>query len=283
MTAGRLALATASLLAAACATAPPASAPVTAPAPTPAGPEGLQVLRYSIQAGAPEMEAIAAAYAVRPWPSPALRRSLSLAGLQAAVIRAADAEAIRQRLGPVSEVVRNELGSAPAWIDIVERQVPAGVAASIVPGWRGGPMDTAALAVRDWVVPDATGGRVDLEVAIHLMRQETRRTALAGAPPDGWLLRDAAISCSLREGEALLVLPRPPAPRGKGPAVDAELPAPCGVFLLGEADPARGQSSSKGFSTALVLVARLPAGITPPAAPLDTPTPVGDTVADPSP
>lgn len=260
-----------------CAAAPP-------PEPGVAGPEGLQSLRYGIRAGAPEMEAIAAAFAVRPWPSPALRASLATAGLQAAVIRAADADAVRERLGPVSEVVRTEIGVATAWVDLVERQVPAGVATAAVPGWRPGAMDTAALALRGWIVPDATGGRVDAELAIHLLHQETRRTATPGTPPDGWLLRGATFACSLRQGEALLLLPRPPPPQGKGPAMGAELPAPCGMFLLGEADARRGQDGSRGFSTALVLVARLPPGITPPAEEaVDTPPPQWDTPAGAAP
>lgn len=253
-----------------------------APAPAnpagPGGPDGLQCLRYAIRAGAPEMEAIAAAFAVKPWPSPALRRSLAAAGLQAAIIRSGDADAVRERLGPVSEVVRTEIGTATAWVDLVERQVPAGVAAAAVPGWRAGRLDTAALALRGWVVPDASGGRIDAELAIHLLHQETRRTATPGTSPDGWSLPEATFACSLREGEALLLLPRPPPPRGKGPALGTELPAPCGMFLLGEPDLRRGQDGSSGFSTALVLVPRLPRGIAPPAAGgVDTPPPGWDT------
>ena len=257
----------ASLLLAGCAAAPPPTA-----ARVSAGPEGLQALRYGIRAGAPEMEAIAAAFAARSWPSPALRRSLAAAGLQAAIIRADDAEKVRERLGPVSDVVRTEIGTATAWVDLVERQVPAGVATAAVPGWRAGPMDTAAIALRGWIVPDASGGRLDVEVAIHLMHQETRRTSLPGTPPDGWLLRTSAFACTLRDGEALLLLPRPSPPRGKGPALDADLPAPCGMFLLGEPDVRRGQVGSEGFATAIVLIARLPPGIhPPPLEAMDTP------------
>ncbi len=272
------ALAILGLLAVACA-APPGPPPPADPLALPSsGPDGLQATRYAIRAGAPELEAVTAAFATRPWPSPAQRRDLSDAGLQMAVIRAADADEIRRRLGPVSEVARTEIGVAPSWVDIVERRVPAGVAAGIVPGWQEGPLDMAALAVRGWVVPDTDGGRVDLELAMHVMRGETRRLANAGAAPTGWTLRASAIACSLREGEALLVLPRPPAPRGKGPAADGSAPATCGSFLLGEPDPARGQVAEGGFATALLLVARLPVGIQPaPTASLDTPTSVGDT------
>lgn len=278
----RRALATvAAVLLVGCASTPAPAPTITARS---GGPDGLQCLRYAIRAGAPEMEAIAAAYAARPWPSPALRRSLAAAGLQAAIIRAGDAETVRERLGPVSEVVRTEIGTATAWVDLVERQVPAGVATAAVPGWRAGPLDTVALALRGWVVPDATGGRIDAELAIHLLHQETRRTATPGASPDGWLLREATFACSLREGEALLLLPRPPPPRGKGPAVEAELPAPCGMFLLGEPDARRGQDGSSGFSTALVLVPRLPSGIVPPGIEgVDTPPPGWDTGPAPGP
>lgn len=268
----------ASLLLAGCAASPPPAPDRTSP-----GPEGLQALRYGIRAGAPEMEAIAAAFAVRPWPSPALRQSLAAAGLQAAIIRAGDAEAVRERLGPVSDVVRTEIGTATAWVDLVERQVPAGVATAAIPGWRAGPLDTASLALRGWIVPETSGGRLDVEVAIHLMHQETRRTSLPGTPPDGWLLRASAFGCTLRDGEALLLLPRRAPPRGKGPALDADLPAPCGMFLLGEPDARRGQAGTDGFSTALVLIARLPAGIHPPPVEgMDTPARGWDT-SEPSP
>lgn len=262
-----------------------------APRATPQAPQqssptsgGLEVSRYAILAAAPEMEAVAAAFAARSWPSPAARAELAAVGLQAAVIRAEDEAAVRQRLGPVSEVVRTALGVTPAWVDLIERPLPAGVGVASEPAWVHVDGDTAAICVRDWAVPDERGGRIEADVAMHLTHKETRRSGAPGDPPDGIVVRGSAFTCSLREGEAMLLLPRPPAPRGRGPALDSELPVPCGALLLGERGPGTTGTTSQAFSVAIVMVPRLPPGITPaPQTAVDTEPPLRQTDAGTSP
>jgi hypothetical protein len=264
----RLAIAAATL-AAGCA-APPAPGPTRLA-------DGLTVVRCSIAAEAPDLEAAAASFAIRSFPSPSEQATLRRLGLQVALVRRSDLDTIQSRLGTIGEVTETGVGQSVGWLALATRDAPAGVVATALPGdasARGG----LALSVRAWIVPDESDGCLQAELAMHVVAADAPLLRVPGEPPRGTLVDGSGLACCLRQDEALLVLPRPVTGSGKGPASLAELPPSPGVFLLGERPLSRPEGASHA-STLLVLMASLPPSIAPP--PLDTGQHSADTAPGP--
>jgi hypothetical protein len=261
----------------------------SAPPPTPGSsldPErlndGVEGMRYAFATDAPRIEGVTAAFATRVFPLPADRDRLAREGIQAAIVRAADLGEIRSRLGPITEATRFPIGQSPSWTELARRELQAGerigVGSSVVRSEGG----EARVSVRTWLVPDAEGGCAQVEVAMHLLDAGSRRAPQPGEPPDGTVAADTVLECCLQDGEALLLLPRPLPPPGKGPATGADLPPRMGALLLGEPLRKLPDGVQRGYATAIAIAARVPAAMRPDPAPrVDSEAPMGDTVRSP--
>jgi hypothetical protein len=257
------------VLTAAC-SAPPERAPAM-PA------HGLTVVRCRIEAEAPDLEAAAASFAIRVFPSPAERASLQRLGLQVALVRRSDLETIRGRLGAVGAITETGVGQSVGWLSLVTRDAPAGVVATALRG--AVPAEgSLVLSVRGWIVPDESDGCMQTELVMHVVTADTPLLRVPGEPPRGTLVAGSGLACCLRQDEALLVLPRPMPRSGKGPASLAEMPPSPGVFLLGDHPVGRPEGPGHA-STLLALMASLPPSMAP--LPLDTGQPAADTSPGP--
>lgn len=260
----------------------------TAPRPRPANldPEGLndgvEVMRYAFATDAPRIEAVAASFATRLFPGPADRERLAREGIQAAVVHASDLAEIRARLGPLTEATRFPVGQSPGWTELARRDMRAGERVGlggVILASEGG---QALLSLRSWLVPDTEGGCAQVEIAMHVLEASSRRAPQPGEPPDGTVAADSVIECCLRDGEALLLLPRPLPSVSKGPATGAELPPRIGTLLLGEPLRQLPDGVQRGYATAIAIAARVPTAMRPASAsPVDSAAPLRDTVPKP--
>ena len=248
--------------------------------------DGLVVMRYSIAADAPNIEAVAVAFAHREFPSPAGRDRLAHSGLQAVIVPTSDLPTIRSRLGSVTELTQTQIGQSAHWIELARRDMPGDQILSM--GGRTQHFRKASfrLSVRDWLVPDQEGGCVQTEVLVHWVAENEKSSPIAGDPPVGTPLLLTAIECCLRSGETLLLLPSPPSCAGKGPAVGADMPPSPGNFLLGEPLSDQTTRVTPGYSMVVALAATVPEAMTPQSAEtVDTTPSIVDTApsAVPSP
>ena len=240
--------------------------------------EGLVCVRYTLDTDAPRMEAVVAAFATRLFPTPDERAALAHEGLQVAIVPASDLPDIRTRLGPLTEVTRVIVGQSANWVELAHRDLGADDLVMMDGAFMRGDGGALRISVRDAVMPDADGGCVQTEVAMHLTPATLPMQSLPGDAPAGRVVMQSAIECCLHDGEALLILPAPTVSTGKGPATTSDLPPTAGVALLGErATPERGKDRH-GYSVAIALIAKVPAGIRPsPAEEVDAPADVGHT------
>jgi hypothetical protein len=243
---------------------------------------GVECLRYSFAADAPRIEAVAASFSTRPFPLPADRARLAAQGLQGAIIRTADLEQVRKRLGTLTEVYRLPIGQSPAWVQLVRRDLGPGERLAASTGFTPRTTDENVLRIslRAWLVPDTVSGCVQVEVIAHVAGPASPMTVAPGDPPMGTPLVPTRVACRLQEGETLLLLPCPPVPTGKGPATAADLPPTAGMLLLGEPTSAIPEGLGKGHSTALVISAHVPAAMRPAPAAVDSEAPIADTTGD---
>jgi|GEM_PF-1583596 len=222
--------------------------------------DGLTCIRYTVDADAPRLEAVAAAFASRIFPSTAERATLAREGLQAAIIPAVELPAIRRRLGSVSEVTQMIIGQSPTWVDIAHRTLNADSLLTVNGQFQRGENGWLQLSVRTFVTPLAQSSCVQVEVVMHLNTTTAPRAGLPGDAPAGVVIATASINCCLQHDEALLILPLPTASPGKGPASQSDLPPTCGVYVLGE--PANPTSNAhRGYSIAIALIAKVPESI----------------------
>ena len=250
--------------------------------------EGVECLRYAFAADAPEVEAIAAGFASRPFPADPDRSRLAAEGLQAAIVPTADLEALRTRLGPVTEAVRMPIGQSATWSEIARRDLKAGERIMVAGRALRSGGGSLRLSVRSWLSPDASGGCAQVETIVHLVDDGARLAGQPGDPPMGTPLVPTDVECCLQGGESLVILPRPQPLVAKGPATGADLPPPCGTALLGEPSRTLPGGVSRGYATVLVISAIVPAAMQPepaaaPAAapipgPVDSGAPIADTV-----
>ena len=277
---GRLAFAT---LLALCACASDSPAPRTASPLDPQGVnDGIECVRYSFAADAPKVEAVAAAFGARPFPSSTDRARLADQGLQAAIIRTDDLEAVRTRLGTVTEVFRLPIGQSPAWLQLVRRDLGPSdrlPGASAPPSTEG---SVLRLSVRSWLAPDSEAGCAQVEVIAHLAGATTPLAARSGEAPAGSPIAQTFLECCLQQGETLLLLPRPAAPTGKGPATAADLPPTPGMLLLGEPLRQLPDGAPRTYGTVLAISATVPAAMRPAAMPVDSEASMPDTTGEPS-
>lgn len=263
-----------------------ASEPTAPPAPT-AGAErgdaeGLLCVRYTLDTDAPRMEAVAAAFATRLFPTPDERATLAHEGLQVAIVPASELPDIRTRLGPLAEVTRVIVGQSANWVELAHRDLGADDLVMMDGAFMRGDGGALRISVRDAVMPDADGGCVQTEVAMHLTPATLPLQSLPGDGPAGRVVMQSAIECCLHDGEALLILPAPTVSTGKGPATTSDLPPTAGVALLGERASADRGKDRRGYSVAIALIAKVPAGIRPsPAEEVDVPAVVGHTPSSP--
>jgi hypothetical protein len=273
------ALSLALLLTACAAEAPPARAP------SPLDPQGVndgvECVRYSFAADAPSVEAVAASFGTRPFPAPMERARLGEQGLQAAIVRTTDLDAVRGRLGTVTEMFRLPIGQSPTWAQLVRRDLGPGERIAGSTSLRNAQGATLRLSLRSWLVPDAQGGCAQVEVIAHVAGPEVPLNARAGEAPMGTALVDTFVTCRLQQGETLLLLPRPAPPSGKGPATAADLPPTAGMLLLGEPLRQLPDGVPRGYASVLAISATVPAAITPPPAAVDSPAPIADTTDTP--
>lgn len=247
--------------------------------------EGVEVLRYAFAADAPQVEAVAAGFAARPFPDDATRARLAAEGLQAAIVPTRELETIRARLGPVTEAVRMPVGQSPTWSEIVRRDLRAGERLRVDGRTLRSGGGSLRLSLRSWLSPDAAGGCAHLELVAHLVDDGARLAGQPGEAPMGTTLASTDVECCLEDGESLLVLPRPQPTVAKGPATGADLPPLVGPALLGEPQRRLPDGVQRGYATVLAVSARVPAAMRPeptrsapePAA-LDSGAPIADTV-----
>lgn len=272
--------------------APLACAPVATDAPAtkstldPEGlNEGVEVLRYAFAADAPEVEAIAAGYAVRPFPSDPDRSRLAAEGLQVAIVPTSELETIRSRLGPLTEAVRLPIGQSPTWTEIARRDLKPGERVMVTGRTLRSGGGSLRLGLRTWLSPDASGGCAQVETIVHLVDEGARLAGQPGDAPMGTPLPTTDLECCLLDGESLLVLPRAQPTVAKGPATGADLPPLCGPALLGEPQRRLPEGVQRGYATVVAISARVPAAMrpepaadAPPAAPVDSKAPIADTV-----
>lgn len=243
--------------------------------------EGLLCVRYTLDTDAPRMEAVAASYATRLFPTPAERAVLAREGLQVAVVPTAELADIRARLGPLSEVTRLIVGQSANWVEVARRELGADELLTLDGSLRHGGGGALRLSVRDSVTPTTEGGCVHTEVALHLAPVNAP-LAPVGGPPIGTLVSRATLECCLQDHETLLILPAPAVPTGKGPATAQDMPPTPGVALLAECSGFEPGRERRGHSVAIALIAKVPPGIRPPpAATVDTPPPMQDTATSP--
>ncbi len=260
--------------------APPAAGPAGASSLGPSGTnDGVECLRYSFAADAPRIEAVAASFSTRPWPGADQRARLAQQGIQAAIVRTADLEQVRKRLGTLTEVYRLPVGQSPTWVQLARRDLGPGERLTVGSGFGQRALEGHALrlSVRSWLVPDAGAGSAHVETIAHLASAEAPLSAMAGAPPTGTPLVDTRIECRLEEGETLLLLPCPPVPTGKGPATSADLPPTAGMLLLGEPPHALPEGLGRGYATAIAISAQLPPSMRPAPLSVDSGAPIADT------
>jgi hypothetical protein len=263
---------------AACATPPPTS-PRTASLDPEGLNDGIECMRYAFATDAPRIESVAAAFATRVFPSPSDRERLAREGVQAAIVRTADLAEIRSRLGPLTEVTRFPIGQSPAWTELAGRDLGPGERLGLDTRVLRAEAGKARASVRSWLVPDTQGACAQVEIAMHLVEPTSRRAPQPGEPPDGAISLGSVIECCLRDGEALLLLPRPAPPVGKGPATGADLPPRIGALLLGEPTRRLPDGAQRGFATALAISARVPEAMRPtPSNAVDSGAPISDTV-----
>lgn len=259
------------------------------PARSPLDPEGLnegvEVLRYAFAADAPQVEAIAAGFAARAFPSDADRSRLAAEGLQVAIVPTADLETIRERLGPLTEAVRMPIGQSPTWGEIARRDLKPGERVTVAGHTLRSGGGSLRLSVRSWLSPDAAGGCAHVETIVHLVDDGARLAGQPGDPPMGTTVVETSVECCLQDGESLLILPRPQPTVAKGPATGADLPPRCGSALLGEPQRPMPDGSRRGYATVLAISARVPADMSPepaaekpPPPPVDSKAPIADTV-----
>ena len=240
--------------------------------------DGLLCVRYTLDTDAPRMEAVVAAFATRLFPTPAERAVLAHEGLQVAIVPASELPDIRTRLGPVTEVTRVIVGQSPNWVELARRDLGADDLVMMDGKFMRGDGGALRISVRDSVMPLADGGCVQTEVAMHLTLATLPMQSLPGDAPSGRVVMQSAIECCLQDGEALLILPAPPVSTGKGPATTSDLPPTAGVALLGERATPERSKDRHGYSVAIALIAKVPAGIRPsPAEEVDAPADVGHT------
>ena len=247
--------------------------------------EGVEVLRYAFAADAPEVEAIAAGFAARPFPPDAMRERLATEGLQAAIVPTRDLETIRSRLGPLTEAVRLPMGQSPTWAEIAHRDLKPGERVMVSGRTMRSGGGSLRLGLRTWLSPDAAGGCAHVEAIVHLVDDGARLAGQPGDAPMGTPVTSTDIECCLQDGESLLVLPMAQPTVAKGPATGADLPPRCGPALLGEPQRRLPEGVQRGFATVVVISARVPAGMRPePIAetaatpPVDSKAPIADTV-----
>lgn len=263
-----------------------ASTPQDPPAPTASAErgdaEGLLCVRYTLDTDAPRMEAVAAAFATRLFPTPDERATLAHEGLQVAIVPASELPDIRTRLGPLTEVTRVIVGQSANWVELAHRDLGADDLVMMDGAFMRGDGGALRISVRDAVMPVAEGGCVQTEVAMHLTPATVPMQSLPGDAPLGRVVKQSAIECCLQDGEALLILPAPPVATGKGPATTSDLPPTAGVALLGERAAPDRTKDRRGYSVAIALIAKVPAGIRPsPAEEVDAPPVVGHTPRSP--
>jgi len=171
--------------------------------------EGLVCVRYTLDTDAPRMEAVAAAFATRLFPTPDERAALAHEGLQVAIVPAGDLPDIRTRLGPLTEVTRVIVGQSANWVELAHRDLGADDLVMMDGAFMRGDGGALRISVRDAVMPDADGGCVQTEVAMHLTPATLPMQSLPGDAPAGRVVMQSAIECCLHDGEALLILPAP--------------------------------------------------------------------------
>lgn len=250
--------------------------------------EGLACVRYTLDTDAPRMEAVVAAFATRLFPTPDERATLAHEGLQVAIVPASELPDIRTRLGPLSEVTRVIVGQSANWVELAHRDLGPDDLVMMDGAFMRGDGGALRISVRDAVMPSADAGCVQTEVVMHVTPASLPMQSLPGSAPAGRVVVQSAIECCLQDGEALLILPAPPVATGKGPATTSDLPPTAGVALLGEratpdrATPERAKDR-RGYSVAIALIAKVPAGIRPSAAEeVDVPTTAGHTAPSPT-
>lgn len=223
-----------------------------------------------------DADEVLAAYAQRPVPMRAEERARwSAAGLRVVSVPVADLERVHARLRTVGPAQRQWLGEKPDWIDAVGgppltggRFVDAGFGPIAMPP------GTLRLLLRCWLAPDWSASsergpasvlRVEL-MPEHVPAQRLRPGVPDAAPIRGTQLRHLAAGVSMRDGDALLIVPGPSgaAWRADGEHAaapsDATGPAPPTLPTLGELmlgsdpDPRTGRRAR----VVLVLVPRVP-------------------------
>ena len=265
-------------LAASC-TSTPAEAPTPTATAERGDSEGLLCVRYTLDTDAPRMEAVVAAFATRLFPTPDERAALAHEGLQVAIVPASELPDIRTRLGPLTEVTRVIVGQSANWVELAHRDLGADDLVMMDGAFMRGDGGALRISVRDAVMPLADGGCVQTEVAMHLTPATVPMQSLPGDAPSGRVVMQSAIECCLQDGEALLILPAPPVATGKGPATTSDLPPTAGVALLGERGTPDRTKDRRGYSVAIALIAKVPAGIRPsPAEEVDATPTTGQTV-----
>lgn len=280
MSAGRRVAVAALLALGACAAEPPA--PRAASPLDPQGVnDGIECVRWSFAADAPKVEAVAAAFGARPFPPSADRARLSDSGLQAAIVRTGDLEAVRSRLGTLTEVFRLPIGQSAAWVQLVRRDLGPGERVGSAPPPAGPAGSVLRLSLRTWLVPDCESGCAQVEVIAHLAAATAPLAARPGEAPGGAPLPQTFLECCLQQGETLLLLPRPPAPTGKGPATAADLPPTPGMLLLGEPLRQLPDGAPRTHATVLAISATVPTAMRPAALPLDSGASMPDTTGGP--
>lgn len=248
--------------------------------------EGVEVLRYAFAADAPEVEAIAAGYAARPFPSDTERARLAAEGLQVAIVPTAELETIRARLGPLTEAVRLPIGQSPTWTEIARRDLKPGERVMVSGRTMRSGGGSLRLSLRAWLSPDAAGGCAQVETIVHLVDAGARLAGQPGDAPMGTPLAATDVECCLQDGESLLVLPRAQPTVAKGPATAADLPPRCGPALLGEPQRRLPEGVQRGYATVVAISARVPAAMRPerlaepaPEPTVDSKAPIADTVS----